>query len=219
VDDGRTYIKLLKESRVARALENDYKNQAQPTNIFAVNKQLFWTGQVYQSSERCSIASSASGIEINSIVKGKWNDIPFDVKYFIKTNPNWETIYFELQTSMEGSVQKIQYQSDGKGVWTSNESVLDHLAGCIDIDISVTPLTNTLPLKRLKMVGNQSELIKVLYVDVLENSISSKQQKYTRITGTMYKFENVPNDFESTITVDNDGYVVDYPGLFEKTDV
>jgi uncharacterized protein len=45
------------------------------------------------------------------------------------------------------------------------------------------------------------------------------QQKYTRLSPTNYKYENVPNDFESVIAVDDLGLVVEYPGLFKRAHI
>ena len=63
----------------------------------------------------------------------------------------------------------------------------------------------------------EDEQIKVLYVDVLGRKMMPVLQKYTKLSPTDYKYENVPNNFESVISVDDLGLVVKYPGLFTRT--
>jgi hypothetical protein len=51
----------------------------------------------------------------------------------------------------------------------------------------------------------------------LSRVIKPVNQKYTRLSGNEYHYENIPNDFEATIQTDEFGFVVDYPGLFVRT--
>jgi hypothetical protein len=57
----------------------------------------------------------------------------------------------------------------------------------------------------------------VIYCDILKRQIKPVHQKYTCLSNTKYRYENVPNDFEVTIEVDESGLVVDYPSLFLRT--
>lgn len=67
------------------------------------------------------------------------------------------------------------------------------------------------------MAKETGHLIKVVYIDVLERQIKPLQQRYTKLSQAEYKYENVPNDFEAIITIDEAGFVVNYPGLFVRT--
>jgi uncharacterized protein len=70
------------------------------------------------------------------------------------------------------------------------------------VDISLTPLTNTLPVKRLQLKKGQSKEIAVIYFDLLDAQVKPVRQKYTRLSATEYLYENVPNDFEAKIKMD-----------------
>lgn len=77
----------------------------------------------------------------------------------------------------------------------------------------------TLPINRLDLHLEGSSEVQVIYCDVLQQQLKPVRQKYTRLSATQYHYENVPNDFEATITVDEWGLVMDYPGLFVRTAV
>ncbi len=47
--------------------------------------------------------------------------------------------------------------------------------------------------------------------------MSPVRQKYTRLSDTIYDYQNGPNDFEVKIQVDEFGLAVDYPSLFVRT--
>ncbi|MEJ7589659.1 MAG: putative glycolipid-binding domain-containing protein [Ferruginibacter sp.] len=87
----------------------------------------------------------------------------------------------------------------------------------MDIDIPLTPFTNSLPVNRLKLSPQNEKVIKVLYFDILAGKITALDQKYKRLSFSDYQYENVTNDFEAIISVDKLGLVKNYPALFERT--
>lgn len=53
---------------------------------------------------------------------------------------------------------------------------------------------------------------------MLEEIEKTVNQKYKRLSNNKYKYENIPNDFEAVILVDQEGFIIDYPGLFKRID-
>ena len=178
---------------------------------------LLWTGQEYYSLENCIVNTTNTGTEINSVIIGMYEQKIYRLDYSIKTNRNWETISLEIKTQIADNRKKITFTSEENGNWTKNGAPAHEFKGCTEVDIPLTPFTNTLPINRLKLPVNESQEIKVIYCDVLNQEIKPVRQKYTRLSETEYKYENVPNDFEAVITVDELGLVVDYPELFIRT--
>ena len=182
-----------------------------------MQKNIIWTGIEYHSLENCIVTIMDKGSGIKSSIIGVYTNEIYKIEYRIRTNQFWETIFCEIKSQLYNKVEVIDFRKEGKESWYVNGQPDEKLNGCIDIDISLTPFTNTLPINRLKLLEKEDQQIKVLYVDVLGRKMMPVQQKYTRISQTDYKYENVPNDFESVISVDNLGLVVKYPGLFERT--
>jgi len=162
------------------------------------------------------LTKSDEDIEVDSVIVGAHDDKIYRVDYSIKTNRNWECIFFEATTQLSDKKEVINYHSDGRGNWTKNGAPVNEFKGCIDIDISLTPFTNSLPINRLQWELNKPQQITVLFLDILSQEIMPTQQCYTKLSNTKFKFENVPNDFEAIITVDASGMVVNYPDLFVR---
>lgn len=179
---------------------------------------ILWTGREYYSLENCVISKTETGSEINSAIVGRYEQKIYRIEYLIKANDKWETTSFQLKTQVSNKREVLNYYSDGKGNWTKNGKPVNEFNDCIDIDIPLTPFTNTLPINRLKLSIHESRQIKVLYLDLLNDEIKPVRQTYTRLSQNQYKYENVPNDFEAIITVDESGFVVDYPDLFVRTE-
>src|SRR4030095_1161594 len=175
---------------------------------------LLWTGREYYSLENCLVEMTTAGAEITSTIIGNYEDKIYKVEYYIKTNQNWETVFFEINSRHSNQAQLTRFEGDGKGNWIKNGKKADQFKECIDVDIPLTPFTNTLPIRRLKLSQNKAQEIQVIYCDLLEEQIKAVRQRYTCLSDTEYHYENVPNDFEATIQVDESGFVVDYPSLF-----
>lgn len=184
-----------------------------------MQRNLLWTGREYESLENCLINMGETGAEITSTIIGRYEEKIYQVHYRIQTNPDWETVWLEIESRHSNRPQKIRLEGDGTGHWRLNGQPAAEFSGCIDVDIPLTPLTNTLPIRRLRLAQNQSAEIRVIYCDLLADSIKPVHQRYTRRSETDYHYENVPNDFEATIQVDELGLVVDYPSLFVRTAV
>jgi uncharacterized protein len=182
-----------------------------------MKKNILWTGLEYGSLEHCTLTLSDGQYVVNSTIIGLYHNRRYKVDYQLKTNPQWETVFVEIKTQFDHQVSTLCFESDGKGNWSENGWPLEEFSGCIDVDISLTPFTNSLPINRLQPPLQETQLIKVLYIDILKNQQKAVQQKYTRLSSNEYLFETVPNDFEALLTVDEFGLVQQYPQLFERT--
>ncbi|MFD1140342.1 putative glycolipid-binding domain-containing protein [Larkinella insperata] len=178
---------------------------------------LLWTGREYYSLENCLVETGESGSQITSTIIGQYEGKIYLVDYRIQTNPQWQTVLLEVRSRHSNQVQAIRLEGDGKGNWRQNGQVADAFAGCLDVDLPLTPFTNTLPIRRLGLQPDQSRQIGVIYCDLLAGQFTPVQQQYTRLAETAYHYQNVPNNFEAIIQVDEYGLVVDYPELFVRT--
>ncbi|GAB3513055.1 putative glycolipid-binding domain-containing protein [Emticicia fontis] len=181
-----------------------------------MQKHILWKGIEYESLENCLITTTEEGIEISSTIVGQYEGKIYLVDYQIRTNPDWETVFVAIESRINQRVQHWQFEGDCQGNWRKNGKVANQFGGCIDVDIPLSAFTNTLPINRVKLAVGETQLIKVIYLDLLADEFKPVQQKYTRLEENVYHYENVPNDFETDITVDEQGLVVDYPQLFSR---
>jgi hypothetical protein len=179
---------------------------------------VIWQGLEYNSLENCIISSSENGYEINATVVGHYDRFIYLVQYTIKTNKNWETLFLDITIQHSNQRKRITLDCDGKGHWYCAGEIITEYNGCIDPDISITPFTNTLPVKRYKLAQHEGN-IKVLYIDVFELAVRVAHQRYAHRSGLVYHFETVPKDFEAEIAFNDWGIVMEYPALFRCLDI
>jgi hypothetical protein len=109
-------------------------------------------------------------------------------------------------------------QTDGTGRWNDGFGRrLDELDGCLDIDIWPTPFTNSFPIRRRPLAVGERGEFRVVWVFGPDLTIKPQPQAYTRAGERVYLFEGLDGSgFEAELTMDEDGVVLDYPGLFER---
>jgi uncharacterized protein len=113
-------------------------------------------------------------------------------------------------TSVE--VNGLRLEHDGAGHWRDRPE----LDGCFEVDISVTPMTNTLPIRRLGLKPGESQDIRVVYIELPGPGVSVMAQRYTRLGDRSYRYQS--EGFQADLTVDDHDVVVDYPGLWRRLD-
>jgi hypothetical protein len=134
--------------------------------------------------------------------------------YEIVCESDWTFRQLRLEAASEERTLLITY--DGRGGWEVDGVTRSDLTDAIDIDLAITPFTNTLPIRRLDLaVGDEGDVTAV-YVSFPDLEVTLDEQRYTRLDEDVYLYESLDGDFSREITVDLDGIVVDYPGLFER---
>jgi hypothetical protein len=59
--------------------------------------------------------------------------------------------------------------------------VQENLIGCTDIELEVSPFTNTLPIRRLAFAPDEAKVVNVAYVAFPDPVVTAEVQEYTRI--------------------------------------
>jgi len=176
-------------------------------------KHIIWKGIYYNSMEYLRFYSDADHNLFSSRIIGTLEDQFWFLEYQIITYPNWEVLSFEISIELNGEKTSINATSNNKK-WLINNQEKPEFEGFIFIDISLSPFTNSLPINNLHINQGNSQIIDVIYLDILKGEIYPVKQRYFRKDQDSYIYQNIPNDFEAEIKVDSDGFVLKYPDLF-----
>jgi uncharacterized protein len=155
----------------------------------------------------------------DGMIVGIEREVPFRVRYRIRCDERWRVRSMRVEMTVE-KLAVVDLQSDGEGSWRDASGIeLPDLAGCVDVDISATPFTNTLPIRRLTLRRGQTAEINVVYVDVPALRFHPARQRYTCVEEEphrRYRFQSLPEGSVYEIPVDAEGIVLDYPGVFRR---
>jgi uncharacterized protein len=136
--------------------------------------------------------------------------------YTLVLDKNFRTLEIRIMVEQSpGSMTALHLLASGDGTWTdADEQHIPELDGCIDVDIQWSPVTNTLPVRRLGLETDSEEAIPVAYIELPSLRVTRATQRYTRIDNRTVQYTSETRDFVRELTLDDDGFVVLYPDLF-----
>lgn len=127
----------------------------------------------------------------------------------------------EIRLMMEeapGRMTALHLLASGEGSWTDADGQrIPELDGCIDVDIQWSPLTNTLPIRRLHLQPAEEREVRVVYLSLPDLHIQAVAQRYERIGEHEVRYMSLASGFRGELTIDDEGFVVLYPGRFRRS--
>jgi len=87
----------------------------------------------------------------------------YKVDYRVETNEKFETTLVKINGQYDNLLQAVELHRERNGRWYLNGLESEQFNGCTDIDIALTPFTNT-PIRRLRFAVGSKQEIKVIYV-------------------------------------------------------
>lgn len=138
--------------------------------------------------------------------------------YTLIVDKAFRTLEIRIMAEYEpGSMAALHLLASGDGRWTDgDERHIPSLDGVIDVDIQWSPLTNTLPVRRLDLREGAEHDIPVAYIALPELALSRVSQRYTRVDGRTVRYTSETRDFVRDLALDDDGFVLEYPDLFTR---
>ncbi|GAA0524876.1 putative glycolipid-binding domain-containing protein [Paractinoplanes ferrugineus] len=165
--------------------------------------------------------------------------VPFTCRYELRTDSGWATAHLDVTVEGAGFKRSVRLELAARR-WravTAEQGSLDAelsaaghpgaglpgiedpdlLFGAYDVDLGGSPLTNTLPIRRLNLLKAETGVahrISVAWVLLPSLEVVQADQIYTPLSANSIRYAS--ETFSADLTVDDDGFVVDYPGLAKQ---
>ncbi len=166
----------------------------------------------------------AAGVAIGS------DPLPYRLDYTFASRSKFVTKRIEVGAHGQGWTRSLRLTRDKAGEWdaqweTHGEALLPPPSGdmialgeALDCDLALSPLTNTMPVLRHGLLhgGGPVDLV-MAWISVPDLSIITSRQRYTFVRTdelvSVVRYESESRDFTADIVFDEDGLVVEYPGI------
>lgn len=181
-------------------------------------KTVIWKALIYEGMEYLSLVETAEAVEASGVVIGVFEHSPFHLDYRLTCDAGYAVRSVNL--ALTGG-HSLRMTTDGHGHWyDADGQPLAEFDGCFDIDISTTPFTNTLPIRRIKWQAGQSEVLDMIYIRIPDLTPRVVQQRYTCLEqsdgGALFRYESLDSGFTANLPVDTGGVVLDYPNIWAR---
>jgi len=180
--------------------------------------------------EHAQLRTGADGPRLAGTVLLAEAGAPLRLDYEVACSADWATRRVSMTLAHGHALRGVELVTDALHRWWMDGAELPGVAGCADVDLSLTPSTNTLPLRRLGLLDlalGESRDVRAAWVRFPELGVEALSQRYTRISERGFRYESwsdrrpagSANAFVADLEVDALGLVVSYPPFWERVAV
>jgi uncharacterized protein len=175
-----------------------------------------WKNLALDGRDYCSLSHVADGWLLKGTVIGALKDQrPVLANYEVYADENWLTHRVQVERTIGSDVKTLSLSVESRGVWRSAGQELPALNGCDEVDLALTPATNTLAIRQLNLeIGSSASMI-AAWVKFPDLTVQPLSQRYTRLAKDKYRYAS-NTGFAADITVDELGLVITYAGAWER---
>ncbi|MCW2649775.1 MAG: uncharacterized protein QOE41_1719 [Mycobacterium sp.] len=180
---------------------------------------LTWRAHDVPRMESTRVQLSGKRIKAHGrIVAGATNIHPaFSASYDLVTDEAGATTRLSLTMTLAERDRQLSIARDEENMW----SVSSHqgqsratFSGALDVDVVFSPFFNALPIRRTGIyTTHDSVSVPVVYVTLPDLSVNPATITYSSGSDGIKVHSPVA---DTTVTVDRDGFILEYPGLAER---
>jgi len=173
--------------------------------------RVLWRRLDVPGHETARVERVADGWRLSGVASFAAAGAPCRLEYTIDCDERWVTRRCEVTGWIGRSAVATRIEHDGQGAWTRDGVAVPDVAGCVDVDLAFSPVTNMLPIRRLALEIGASASARAAWLRIEPTSLEPLEQTYTRIAENQYLYQSDGGAFRRTITVDAIGLVLEYP--------
>jgi hypothetical protein len=181
-----------------------------------VVRSVLWSRQDQVSLEYFELHQDSDDIRLSGTVLTSHDRKPLRVDYIVHCDLSWVTRSVRIILTHDAISSKLTLIADDQHRWWSDGKEVAAVAGCVDVDISLSPSTNTLPIRRLSLAPGTESDVTAAWIRFPELTVEPLPQRYVRTGEGLYRYSSAGGAFTADIEVDEVGLVVSYPPLWER---
>lgn len=182
-------------------------------------RSVIWRRRDQIALEHFELRVHANAILLSGTVLMVDEGAPLRAEYEVRCDHGWVTRSVRVTLRRDRESRELALVTDDQRRWWRDGRELAGVTGCIDIDLSISPSTNTLPIRRLALERGESRDVIAAWVKFPELSVEPLPQRYLRTDQDRYRYQSNGGAFTADIAVDDMGLVVDYPPGWERVAV
>jgi hypothetical protein len=141
---------------------------------------------------------------------------PCRLDYRVSCDDRWRTRAATVSGWMgTTAIDWIVAADDGR-TWTLNGQTCPSVHGCEDVDLSFTPATNLLPIRRLALQVGERANVRAAWLSFPEGVLEPLEQTYARVADRQYAYESAGGTFRTRLDTNEAGIVTHYHGLWQR---
>lgn len=170
-----------------------------------------WRRLDCEGSDRCTLWQAAQGWMLLGHAHWRIEDEDTVLSYDIRCGSDGHSLSADVAGEQAGRRIELRLLRSAHG-WLLNDVMQPGTSDCTDLDLSFTPATNLLPLRRLGSACNSEMQVRAAWLKPDLGSIARLDQVYTRLDDRRVRYTSP--GFSAELVVHASGFVTGYPGLW-----
>jgi len=174
-----------------------------------------WTALDREGSDTCRLSRVGEGWLLVGHARFR-DDLGFaTLDYVVRLGEGWQTLSADLAGSHEGRGVQARITREN-GVWRVNDAAQEGLENATDLDLSFTPATHLMPLRRLFASAGETLDAPAAWLRYPAARLEPLDRSYTR-TGLedVIAYAARQSGLATRLTVDRSGFVAFCPDRWE----
>jgi hypothetical protein len=198
----------------------------------AVSRLLIWSGIDAWRAEVATVDLGVDGLSATGTQLGA-EPLPYRLDYQLEVDEDWISRELHVTARGNGWSRRLALRHDGAGRWSAEVSHtgcvslaepggdLDAVAGALDCDLGLCPLTNVMPVRRhnLHVRADACDFL-MAWVSVPDLGVHGSHQRYEHVgrreDRLVVRYVGEHREYVSELELDDDGFVLVYPELARR---
>ena len=178
------------------------------------NTSILWRRLDQPGHDSARLSESADGAVLEGTAVLDESGRPCRLDYRVMCDAAWRTISARVAGWRGATSLDYVIAADPTRRWTLNGQPCPDLDGCDDVDLSFTPATNLLPIRRARLNVGERIALRAAWLRFPEGTLEAFDQTYERLSESRYRYES-RGPFIAMLETNAAGFVIAYPGLWQ----
>jgi hypothetical protein len=177
---------------------------------------ILWQRLDQSGHDAARLEEHGGGYQVAGTAVFNEGDHPCRLDYRVSCDARWRTRSAAVSGWMGTTPIDWAIAADDARAWTLNGLACPAVDGCEDVDLSFTPATNLLPIRRLALPVGSRANVRAAWLRFPEGVLDPLEQTYVRVADRQYAYESSGGSFRTLLDTNEAGFVTDYHGLWRR---
>lgn len=179
-----------------------------------------WRRIGLQGLEHLTLQEVESGFRVDSVLSVEVELAGVTCEYHFDLDSHWRTRVLEMNVHQSGEDRSMRIERSNDQAWLVNGELRGELNRCMEVDLTVSPFTNTLAIRQFKLAPDEAREMLAVYINVPQMEVTPARQRYQRLDRSepprRFLYSGLDTGFIEEITVDEYALVERYPRFAER---
>lgn len=179
-----------------------------------LQQMILWRRLDLPGHDACALLALDNGWRLQGTALFCEDDEPCELHYTVECDNAWLTRTATVNGWVGKNAVELVIAVEPGARWRVNGVEQPEVTGLVDLDLSFTPATNLIQLRRLDLAIGQAVDAPTAYLLFPKLTLERLEHRYKRVAPGQYDYHASRFDYTTVLQVSDQGFVTNYPPLW-----